>query len=125
MAKGLSMLNTLQLYSGHIIASYCFQSLIGLPNIGFQPFQIVFFRIQLVFIIILAFSQLASHYLIINETTYFFMHTWLCNYCVIFLCSKIRRLKKILHETDKVWKETIGVACLNKTFMWSAISPGE
>ena len=38
MDKGFSILNTLMLYTGHIIASYCFKSLIGLPNICFQPY---------------------------------------------------------------------------------------
>ena len=33
MAKGLSILNTLILYTGHIIASFCFQGLIGLANL--------------------------------------------------------------------------------------------
>ena len=39
----LSILNTLILYTGHIIASYCFQSLIGLPNICFQPYPVTNF----------------------------------------------------------------------------------
>ena len=41
MAKGLSILNTLVVYTGpiHFLASHCFQSLIGLPNICFQPYH--------------------------------------------------------------------------------------
>ena len=46
-------------------------------------------------------------------------------YITVLLYSKIRRLKKVLYEADKVWKETIDTAYLNKTFMWSAISPGK
>ena len=45
------------------------------------------------------------------------------HYCL--LCSKIRRLQKVLHEADKVWRETMDAVYLTKTFMWSAISPGE
>ena len=38
--------------------------------------------------------------------------------------SKIRRLKKVLHEADKVWRETMDAAYVTESFMWSAVSPG-
>ena len=41
--RGFLILNTLILYTGHIIASYCFQSLIGLPNICLQPYPVTKF----------------------------------------------------------------------------------